>query len=238
MERTREERVSLMASDFLDPIDLWILLWLPSSHHRVLPIISFLEMGWWTPLTCGWDLILDSSWLWCTSLTSRGIHSYQHRWDEILFSLLRIGLCRQQTQFHHLLPWAGVPLVWVVCLEWAWLTPEAAQHLHTARSQANPVVFLDLKTEEIQPQRNITQHPRLWPFKHFWYLQAAVQRLYINLGEAEICTPVLLSPYLSCLQHPGLVSCFYFPLCWESSGSFHSSAGAEVGAHPRTRGLS
>ena len=99
MERTRERKSELDGFWFLGS-NHWSLdlLWFlrPRAPGSIQFVSSFLGASWnWAPLTCDSDLILDPAWLWCTSPTpKRDTHSYQHHWDEMLYSLLRIGLCR------------------------------------------------------------------------------------------------------------------------------------------------
>ena len=185
----RVSECELMASDFLGPVpEIFGSAPVPASQiPSVFSIsLSFLEANWsWDPFTCGSDLILDPS-----NYDAPPQPKQKQpfvlallRWNPLFFSEDRACIAPNTVHQH---PWVGVPYVWG-SLEWAWVIPEAAQHLHWG-SQAN-LVFTLIENCEICSQEDVTQDPGLWganvlcaPIKGY---KADVFR---NLGETEIHT--------------------------------------------------
>ena len=131
--------------------------------------------------------------------------------SEIIYSLLRIGLCRKPNTVHQH-PWVGVPLVWMsVYLDWAWMTPEA-DPAFTLKEPGQSCHFLDQKLRNTASGR---YHPGSRSPAHAWglcSLEICCISSPANSGEDRIHTsqpetylPLPSYPELACSQ-----VCFVF----------------------------
>ena len=95
----------------------------------------------------------------------------------------------------------------------------------TLQEPGQSCCFFRSKIEKYNLRKTSPRDPGLWPFKAFWAsCKAANAEVLINLGEAEIHTsqpePLPVTAFdIQSWQFLAFISL----LCWESSGSFHSS---------------
>ena len=230
-ERRGSVRVSkceLMASDFLGIVpEIFGSAPVPASQiPSVFSVsLSFLEANWsWDPFTCRSDLILDPSQFWCTSptqteaaicISSIEMKSFILFWGQGLHSTKHSSRAS-----------LGVSALCVkVSLEWAWVIPEAAQHLHWG-SQANPVVSL-IKNCEICSQEDVPQDPGLWGAHVFCApIKGYKADVFRNLGETKMHTSQYEHLPATPPQYPEQRAFPFFPL-WEKSSGSHSSCRSE-----------
>ena len=213
----KERNNELIASDFLGPgteifgSALIPLYQIPSILPTSLPFPwNQLELGF---SECGSDgLVLYPSQFCYISQTQREKLICASTFEsEIIYSLLRIGLCRKPNTVHQH-PWVGVPLVWMsVYLDWAWMTPEA-DPAFTLREPGQSCHFLDQKLRNTASGR---YHPGSRSPAHPWglcSLEICCISSPANSGEDRIHTSQP-EPYLPLPSYPELACsqvCFVF----------------------------
>ena len=145
------------------------------------------------------------------------------RWNPLLLTENRI----LQSNKHSLITYSlGPECPWC---EWVsvWSGPDwLLKQLIIYTAGARPtLLFFRSKIEKYNLRKTSPRDPGLWPFKAFWAsCKAANAEVLINPGEAEIHTsqpePFPVTAFdIQSWQFLAFISL----LCWESSGSFHSS---------------